>query len=210
MKRSLPVVLAIAAYVLAVIIWLAVDRRVPRVAFDDFSAENTSGKGLSLARRYLATGRRVTLLERPIDGRFLPKNGVVFRVGSIRSFFDFVRDLEKEQDSKPEDDDKTKKPPEKKAQPLVKPQAKPKLKPTLKPKRERATPLLDDEEEEWVRGGGRLVLATSRGYGGLAVRGAPPARGTKAFPRWRGIHTIHQPEPRTPVGNPGLPTAPPP
>src|SRR5258708_35147622 len=197
MKRSLPVVLAIAAYVLAVIIWLAVDRRVPRVAFDDFSAENTSGKGLSLARRYLATGRRVTLLERPMDGRFRPKKGGVFRVGAIRSFFDFVRDLEKEQDSKPEGDDKTKKPPEKKAQPLVKPQAKPKLKPTFKPKRERATPLLDDEEEEWVRGGGRLVLATSRGYGGMDVRGATLARATKGLPLWRRIHSSPRPGART-------------
>src|ERR1700694_1163439 len=100
MKRSLPLVLAVAAYVIAVIVWLAVDRRVPREAFDDFSAENTSGKGLSLARRYLATGRHVTLLERPIDGRFLPKNGVVFRVGAIKAFFDVVRDLAKEQEHK--------------------------------------------------------------------------------------------------------------
>ncbi len=204
MKRSLPLVLAIAAYVIAVIVWLAVDRRVPREAFDDFSAENTSGKGLSLARRYLATGRRVTLLERPIDGRFLPRNGVVFRVGSIRSFFDYVRDLEKEQDSKPEGDDKTKRPPEKKAQQKKGP---PLVKPKLKPKRERATPLLDDEEEEWVRGGGRLVLATSRGYGGLDVRGATLARATKVFPLWRGIDSIDEPEPRTLVGDPVLRSA---
>ena len=200
MKRSLPLILAIAAYVIAVIVWLAVDRRVPREAFDDFSSENTSDKGLSLARRYLAgTGRPVTLLERPIDLRYLPKNGVVFRVGSLTSFLDLVREMQKddEEDSDPKAKDKTRKPPPKKGL----------EKPKLALKRARATPLLDDEEEAWVRGGGRLVLATLRGYSGLDVRGATLARATKVFPLWRGLESIDEPEPRVFAGDPILRSA---
>jgi hypothetical protein len=195
MKRSLPLILAIAAYVIAVIVWLAVDRRVPRQAFDDFSSENTSDKGLSLARRYLAgSGRRVTLLERPIDLRYLPRNGVVFRVGSLKSFLDYVREMQKEQDSDPKDRKTTKEPPGKKEQERQK----------LDRNRERATPILDGEEEEWVRGGGRLVLATLRSYGGLDVRGTTLARATKVFPLWRGIESIDEPEPRVLAGDPVL------
>lgn len=195
MKRSLPLLLAIAAYVVAVIVWLAADRRVSREAFDDFSSENTTDQGLSLARRYLAgSGRRVSLLERPIDARFLPANGVVFRIGSLESFLDYLREMEKAQSSKPDGDDKTKKPPPKKAL----------QKKRLEAKRQRATPLLDDEEEEWVRGGGRLVLATLRAYGGLDVRGETLARATKVFPLWRGIDSIDEPVPRTFIGDPVL------
>src|ERR1700719_4208247 len=149
MKRSLPLILAITAYVVAVIVWLAADRRIPRQAFDDFSAENTSDQGLSLARAYLASsGRRVTLLERPIDVRYLPRNGVVFRVGSLTSFLDLVRELEKEQESDPKDKKTAKKPPPRNEQERLK----------LQSGREHATPILDGEEDEWVRGGGRLVL----------------------------------------------------
>ncbi len=192
MKRSLPLILAIAAYVIAVIVWLSVDRRIPRQAFDDFSSENTSDQGLSLARRYLAgSGRRVTLLERPIDLRYLPSNGVVFRVGSLTSFLDYVRELEKEQESDPEDKKSTKKPPPKKGLDRLK----------LESNRERATPLLDGEEDEWVRGGGRLVLATSHSYGGLIIRGASHARATKVFPLWRGIERIDEPDPRVLTGD---------
>jgi len=33
--------------------WLALDPRIPRKAFEDYSLYNTSPKGLSLASRYL-------------------------------------------------------------------------------------------------------------------------------------------------------------
>jgi hypothetical protein len=195
MKRSLPLILAITAYVVAVIVWLAADRRIPRQAFDDFSAENTSDQGLSLARAYLASsGRRVTLLERPIDVRYLPRNGVVFRVGSLTSFLDLVRELEKEQESDPKDKKTAKKPPPRNEQERLK----------LQSGREHATPILDGEEDEWVRGGGRLVLATLHSYGGLDVRGASRARATKVFPLWRGIESLDEPAPRVLAGDPVL------
>lgn len=200
MKRSWPLLLGMLAYVVAVVVWLAVDKRVPREAFGDFSAENTSEKGLSLARRYLAArGRRVSLLERPIDVRYLPKDGVVIRAGEFMNFFDFVREMDEDEQKKDEEkkDAKAKKgdktPPKQK-----KPEPK---KPKLKLKRDVATPMLDSDEEEWVRGGGRLVLAPTREYGGLSLKGSPLPRATKVFPIWPGVETITEPTPRILAGD---------
>jgi hypothetical protein len=208
MKRSLPLALAIAAYVIVVIVWLAIDKHVPRKAFDDFSAENTSGNGLSLARRYLTgRGRRVSLLQRPIDARFLPRNAVIFRAGSLVSFFDFLRQIEEEREAK-DDEEKAKEKTKSKNAPkktTLKKNAPPALtKLKLKLKRTPAMQLLDAEEEEWVRGGGRLVLATTGSYGGLTVHGTTQARALKVFPMWRGIDAIDEPEPRAIAGEPVL------
>src|SRR5258706_1402651 len=97
-KRAWPLIAGVVTYAVAVILWLLFDRDVPQKAFDAFSSENTSDRGLSLARRYLtARGRRVALLERPIDVRYLPANAVVFRAGGLTSFFDLVRQLEDEE-----------------------------------------------------------------------------------------------------------------
>src|SRR5439155_2774347 len=63
------------------------------------------------------------------------------------------------------------------------------------------TPMLDADEEEWIRGGGRLVLAPTQNYGGLALRNATKGRATKVFPLWPGIDTISEPEPRTLAGD---------
>lgn len=206
MKRSWPLLLGIATYAIAVIVWLATDKHVPQKAFDEYSSENTSDKGLSLARRYLAaTGHPVALLERPIDARFVPKNGVVLRAGDFSSYFDFLRDFEDERESKDDndkdkkDDGKAKQDPKKDAKKPAKPAKKDDS--GLKLRRARATPLLDDDEEEWVRGGGRLVLATTHNYGGVDLRGATKARATKVFPIWRGIDVIDEPEPRTLIGD---------
>ena len=219
MKRSLPLALAVAVYAAAVIVWLAVDKRVPRQAFDEFSAENTSEKGLSLARRYLAgRGRRVSLLERPVDARFLPANGVVFRAGKLFSFFDLInaqdeaeREAERQARQKPKQnvrkDDKQGAKKDEKPKPAKAP-VKKKPSPLLdKLKRKHATPILDAEEEEWVRGGGRLILAMTNAFGSLDIRGTTSHRATKVFPIWRGIDAIDEPEPRTIVSDGLLRTA---
>jgi hypothetical protein len=216
-KRAWPLIAGVVAYAVAVVLWLSFDRHVPQKAFDDFSSENTSDKGLSLARRYLtARGRRVGLLERPIDVRYLPANAVVFRAGELMSFFDLVRQMEddesrrekekkenegknskaKKADGKSGKDQKAKKDSASKKDDDEKKHESP-----LHPKRALATPLLDADEEEWVRGGGRLVLAPTRSYGGLAVRGATAARATKVFPLWKGVDAIDEPEPRILAGD---------
>src|SRR5258708_39148857 len=97
-KRAWPLIAGVVTYTVAVILWLSFDRHVAQKAFDAFSSENTSDKGLSLARRYLtARGRRVALLERPIDVRFLPANAIGFRAGEFMSFFDLVREMDDEE-----------------------------------------------------------------------------------------------------------------
>jgi hypothetical protein len=228
-KRAWPLIAGVVAYAVAVILWLSFDRHVPQKAFDAFSSENTSDKGLSLARRYLtARGGRVALLERPIDVRYLPANAVVFRAGEFMSFFDLVRQMDDEesrrenekkeadarngkakkpgeksdrdkkikQDTGPKKDEKAKKDTASKKDNREKKRESP-----LHPKRALATPLLDADEEEWVRGGGRLILAPTESYGGLAVRGATAARATKVFPLWKGVDAIDEPEPRVLAGD---------
>src|SRR5258706_5664412 len=74
---------------------VSLDRQAPRKACGAFPPGNAREKASLLARRYLtARGRRVALLERPIDVRFLPANAVVFRAGELMSFFDLVREVE--------------------------------------------------------------------------------------------------------------------
>jgi hypothetical protein len=188
MKRSLPLILAVAAYAIAVIVWLAADRHVPRQAFDEYSADNTSEQGLSLARRYLAArgGHLVELLKRPIEARFLPKDGVVIRAGELVSQFDFMRESDEARQEQ-----RARKP--KKGEKVTK--AKPPA-----PKRKLSTPILSSDEEDWVRGGGRLVLATTRQYGGIDVRNVTPNRAVKVFPIWRGADAIVETSPRTLTG----------
>ncbi|HVR40217.1 MAG TPA: hypothetical protein VMU84_14070, partial [Thermoanaerobaculia bacterium] len=81
MKRTLPLLLAIAAYFMAVLVWVGSDKRIAHETFDEFSTLNTGDKGLSLASRYLAKqGSRVSMLTRPVSSDRLARDGVMFRV----------------------------------------------------------------------------------------------------------------------------------
>ncbi|MBI2932712.1 MAG: hypothetical protein HYY16_13780 [Planctomycetes bacterium] len=68
--------IALGAFFAAAILWMALDRKVPRKAFVPYSAYNTSGEGLSLAFEYL----RASTLARPIERAYLDPRGVVFRI----------------------------------------------------------------------------------------------------------------------------------
>lgn len=155
MRRAAPLLLAIAACVVTALVWIGSDRTVSERAFDDFSIENTSPAGLSTAFRYLQrTGHRVVRLDAPLRGHLVPPNGVLIRAGLLR---DPAFAEEEETTSK-----KTKKKP---------------------PVRTRnVTPLLTPAEDEWVRAGGRLILATSTSFGPLQLRGEKPAKAAKVFP----------------------------
>jgi uncharacterized protein DUF4350 len=65
-------------------------------------------------------------------------------------------------------------------------------------------PLLTAAEEDWVRDGGRLVLAVASGFGALEV-GRPAAAGAarKTFPIWPGVRRLLPDPPRT-LGGPAL------
>ena len=82
MKRALLFVAAIAAYFVAVLLWVGGDKRVTKEAFDDFSVASTGTKGLSLASKYLArSGRRVDALTLALNDRNVDPRAVVFRIG---------------------------------------------------------------------------------------------------------------------------------
>jgi hypothetical protein len=164
MRRALPLLLAIAAFLVAALIWIG-NRRAASHVFDDFSASNTSPTGLSVAYAYLShqPNQKVAMLTTPLDNRALPANAVVIRVQAGAA----------EQTPPAEDDDD----PAGKAVHL--PQA-----------------LLTSAEEEFVRSGGRLVMATGNPGGSFAVRSDAGKVAAKVFPTWSGLDRLSLPEPR--------------
>jgi hypothetical protein len=182
---------AIAAYFVAVAVWMASDRRVAREAFDDFSAANTDDTGLSLSSRYL----RARMLTQPLAVGTVEGDAVVFRVGSFGSGFTMLRDLAREEEGGDEEDDGGNNKQLRKHAPK-------------KPRQRIAKSLLTADEEDFVRGGGRLVLAIGGMYGPLDVRKASQKTMTKVFPLWRGLGSIPMPAPRTLAGSDALRHAP--
>jgi hypothetical protein len=180
-KRALPLVVAIAAYFAAVLLWVGGDKRVAHHAFDDFSAANTGPKGVSLASKYLGRAdRRVDALTLALNERNVEPRAAVFRLGAPPAVMR-AADLEEQAEER-----RAKK---KKAPP--------------KPRTHYVTPLLTDEEEAWVRGGGRLILASDMRFGSLDTTPAPDKLAKKVFPLWPGLDTLDLPESRA-VGGEAL------
>jgi hypothetical protein len=182
---------AIAVYFAATLLWLAGDRRVPQQAFDKLSSANTSDEGVSLAYQYLARrGASVERLTRPVESGAIAENGVVFRLVNVSAPLLTRDDVPANDD---DDDNLTSR-------------AKPKKKP-VPPKEKKkppVTPLLSDNEEEWVRHGGRLILGVTDHYGPLEIRGTTNAHARKAFPIWPGVDEVVMPQPRVLAGNDAL------
>lgn len=177
MRRSLPLLLAIAAFFVVALVWIGADRTVSQRAFDDFSIENTLPAGLSTAFRYLErTGHRAFRLDAPLRGKLVPSNAVVIRAGVLidPSFAD-----EEETTRKEKKNDKTMK----KA-------------PPARPTRN-VTPLLTQPEDEWVRGGGRLILGSPISVGPLKLRGEKTHMAVKVFPLPTNAIWITAPKPRS-------------
>jgi len=171
-KRTLLFLLAVAAYFAAVLLWVGGDKRVARHAFDEFSISNTGPKGLSLASKYLArSGRRVDALTLALNDRNVEPGAVVFRMDPPEAF------------------------------PLEEVVTKKKKKEKPKPRTHYVTPLLNDEEEAWVRRGGRLVVASRAHYASLDVTEAPAKLARKVFPLWPGLDTLDLPESRAVGGD---------
>ncbi|HEV2720114.1 MAG TPA: hypothetical protein VG323_08850 [Thermoanaerobaculia bacterium] len=173
MKRSVVFLAAVAAYFAVVLLWIGGDTRVAKHAFDEFSISNTSAKGLSLASKYLArSGRRVGALTLALNDRNVDPRAVVFRVDPP--------------------------PPPPPFEGFLKTKKKEKTKPA---RTHYVTPLLNDEEEAWVRAGGRLVVAAHAHYGSLDVGDGPAKLAKKVFPLWPGLDTLDLPESRTVSGD---------
>jgi hypothetical protein len=205
---ALPVAAA-AAYLIAALVWVGNDRRSAREVFPKGSVWNTGDDGLSLAFAYLAAraagrpgGAGVAVLTRRLESAPLPPRAVLLRVEpDTASLAAMMRRLEGAE----EDDDEQGTPsrPGKRDGPVA---ARPGRKNAQSagsgadPRTPR-TPLLSTAEEDWVRGGGRLVLAVTSGFGALHVERPPRVDAArKAFPIWPGVRRLLPDPPRTLAG----------
>ncbi len=188
---------AIAAYFVAVTVWMASDRRAAKESFDEFSAASTDHSGLSLSSRYL----KGKLLTQPLASGTVEHNAVVFRVGRFGSGFTMLRDLTGEEGGGDDDDRNDDGNSKDNDNQLRKHAAK-------KPRLRIAKSLLSADEENFVRDGGRLVLAIGGMYGPLDVRHSAEKTMTKVFPLWPRLESVSMPEPRVLAGSDVLRYAP--
>lgn len=101
MRRMLPLLVAVAAFVALTIVWVVSDRRASQRVYDDYSAANTSNEGLSLAYGYLGKQRKVAMLTRALGREPIERNAVVFRVyDKLEVLFD-PKELEKDEAGPP-------------------------------------------------------------------------------------------------------------
>lgn len=156
---------AVAAFVFVAVMWIGNDRAAGEDTFDDFSVENTSNTGLSLAFRYLQrAGHRAARLDEPLRPKVIPNDAVLLRIGKLMdaSFFN---------------DEETDEKHAKRAKRLTP-----------------VAPLLTPFEDDWVRGGGRLVLASDDKFGPIEFRVEPREKvAKKVFPIWPQLDTISPP-----------------
>ena len=173
--RALPLTLAAVLFFGGALAVVDSARRSSASAFPPGSVFNETPQGLSLAYRYLqARGRRggaavatVSVLSERARAGTLPPGGVLFRV---RPWWEPpLSGAADERDRK-------------------------KGGGRGSPRDSRA--LLTPAERDWVRGGGRLVLAVDSAYGPLDTD-PPAARGPvrKVFPLWPGVSEL-EPLPR--------------
>jgi hypothetical protein len=203
---------AVAAYLLAALVWVGNDRRSAREVFPAGSVWNTGDDGLSLAFAYLsarAAGRpgipRVAVLTRRLESTSLPPRAVLLRVepdaGDLAAITRRLAGGDGGEDDDGEDSgDHGGSGKNGKSGKATRsgPQPRPVPEPAA-----RTEPLLTAAEEEWVRGGGRLVLAVGSDFGSVEV-GRPAGAGAarKAFPIWPGVRRLLPDPTRTLAGPP--------
>ena len=76
MRRALPLLLTVAAFFIAALMWVG-SNRVSGHAFREGSALNTSPAGTSLAYAYLGRRGVVNMLTTPLRSGAVPNNAVV-------------------------------------------------------------------------------------------------------------------------------------
>jgi hypothetical protein len=213
-------VLAGTLYLVLTVIWAGAERRSPRQFLAAGSSLNDGEKGTSLARAYLRArrGGSAAVLARPVSTE-LPANGVVFRLEPEllpwRPRLPEVRPKDKGKEKKKDGKAGDKRTPEKSAKAKAKAPGQGAGKEKTEDDDEeevddlgtaldsllhpgRFAPLLTSDEEEWVRGGGRLVLGIAGHYG--PVWTAPEATRTpleKVFPLWPEVARLRLPVRRT-------------
>jgi hypothetical protein len=86
MRRALPLLLAIAVFIVGALIWIGSSRTTTHV-FDTASSLNTSPSGLSLAYAYLGQqrGRMVKMLTTPLRDGAIARDAILIRVEDSKS-----------------------------------------------------------------------------------------------------------------------------
>jgi hypothetical protein len=165
------------------------------------SVFDESPEGLALAYRYLGErpGAAPGVLQKRIGHERPPADAVVFRVKPLVHPVALPPEETRESD----DDHETaaegdKKPGKRSGRPRDEAARESGGEGSSRARRaEPRLPLLSPAEEDWVRGGGRLVLATDTGYGPLGIGLARAAEGVvKTFPAWPGVRALGAPDDR--------------
>jgi hypothetical protein len=193
--RALSLWVAGLAFFVGGLVVVARGSRRAEDAFPRASIFNESPHGLSLAYGYLrdlsqrkgSRGAPVSVLSHRVGHEHVPVEAVVFR---IRPRLEPVPRSRDEADE--EEDGEGKKGDEGKSQPEKKKTDAEKGKVGRKAAARRSRgPLLSPAEDEWIRGGGRLVLGVADSYGPVfatAAARAMPVR--KVFPLWPMVRTL--------------------
>ncbi|HEX2834362.1 MAG TPA: hypothetical protein VHW00_15235 [Thermoanaerobaculia bacterium] len=95
MRRLLPLLAAIVAFVGFGVLWIITDERASKRVYDKYSSANTGDEGLSLASGYLARRTRVSQLTKVVSRARLERNAVVFRITEELPLFFDPESLEK-------------------------------------------------------------------------------------------------------------------
>lgn len=155
--------LGIAAWLLVMVGWIGSDQRVSWAAFDEYSSYNAAPEGMSQAFGYLRARRgesRVGRITDPAEIWRLDPKGTILRAGGSWPAMDpwwRRREPEKKDETEAKDEDAAESDEE----------AKKKLKAKLKPpprEEKLVLPLLEEGEADWLRRGGRLVIAIHGAY----------------------------------------------
>jgi hypothetical protein len=211
--------LAVLVYAVAVTAWIGSDRRVSREAYPPFSARSTAPEGLSLAHRYLQARARdktpaksVSMLTRPVGMAAIESDAVVFRIAPD-SFIPRTREQVQAGDEEDPKDEKAAPEPEKPL-PGRKPERSPARKPGRKDRGKPSSPdaetakdpagggILTAAEQEWIQGGGRLVLAIKSATGPLGIAMISGESVEKVYPAWPGVTRLELPVRRVLAGWP--------
>ena len=202
--------LAAALYLAGVLIWVRYDRRSAQEAFSPGSVFNNGEEGLSLAFAYLRERSEASTLHRRVDPADLPANGVVLRVQPLMGPILLEEEEEEEEEDKDRKDEKDGKDEEGPLDELRR-KAREEEERREKEEKERRKKegeesveepkilrFLSSDEEAWVRGGGRLVIAFDKVYGpshANELQGRQPVR--KVFPLWPGVAKLVLPTARS-------------
>ena len=183
------VYIAVALYLGLFVYWVMRSHRLRSRSFEHFSSHNVSSDGLSLAIEYLrqrklqnADPAKVTTLSRSFAHAALERDAVVFRIAPSTPpplLEQDMPDAHEGEETPDEGNDGTTDGDTEEGSDDVLPRR-----------------LLTEPEENWIRRGGRLILAVRQPYGPLDIRRATATGGdvTKVFPVWPGIDQLKPPQ----------------